>query len=168
MRWSERSQQILHNEIYHYNIYCFTFCDENPYFVSIPVSYEWGSMMKNKSEEVGSMQADVTAQIEKALSNDKIVIRSFYMIVSTSLVFGILGAAIGWILAIFTPAYVRQTYDVMESEVWQIGVGAGMKWGLICGVIAACSVLLATAWYRSRMAKALTQQVEQQIGNADG
>jgi len=123
--------------------------------------------MKNNSEEVATMQADVTAQIEKALSNDKIVIRSFYMIVSTSMVFGIVGAALGWILAILTPAYIRQVYDVMDSEVWQIGVGAGLTRGLICGLIAACSVLVATAWYRSRMVKALTQQVEQQMGSPE-
>lgn len=119
--------------------------------------------MKNNPEEVESMQADISAQIEKALSNDKIVIRSFYMIVSTTMLFGLIGALLGLTLSILTPAYIRNAYDVLESEIWQIGVGAGFTRGLICGLIAACSVLVATAWYRSRMIRALKQQVEQNV-----
>ena len=104
------------------------------------------------------VESEIAAEVARVLSNDRMAIRAFYMIVSTTAVFGLLGGIAGWILAIFTPAYFRDVYDTLESDVWQLGVGLGVTWGLIGGLIAGCSVLLATAWYRSRIKKTLTDR----------
>ena len=101
---------------------------------------------------------DVTAQIQQAFDQGKLVFRSIYMISVTSLMFGCMGALIGWLLATITPAYFRDVYDTMESEAWQVGLGMGLSTGLICGVAIGCSVLLATSWYRSRVKQSLIQQ----------
>ena len=111
-----------------------------------------------------NIEARVAAEVGRVLSNDRMAIRAFYMIVSTTAIFGLIGGLMGWVMAIVTPAYFRDVYDTLESDVWQVAIGMGVTWGLIAGLASGCSVLLATAWYRSRIKQALAQQynVDQQ------
>lgn len=104
--------------------------------------------------------ADISSQIRQAFDQDRMVFRSFYMVVVTALMFGSFGALLGWLLAILTPAFFTDVFDTMESEAWQVGVGMGVTGGLICGVMIGCSVLLATSWYRSRVKNSLLAQAE--------
>ena len=104
------------------------------------------------------MQPEIAAEIDRALSNDRMLVRAFYMIVSTTVIFGAIGALVGWSMAIVLPAYFRDVYDTLESEAWQVGIGKGLSTGLISGVIIGCSVLLATAWYRSRIKSVLIEK----------
>ncbi|MEM9411571.1 MAG: hypothetical protein AAGA30_10685 [Planctomycetota bacterium] len=122
--------------------------------------------MNIEKPERDKMQSDIALQIEQTLSNDKMIVRSFSMIISTSVIFGFLGALIGLLLAILTPAYFREIYEAVDSDIWQITLTLGLTRGLICGVIAASSVLVATSWYRSRIKNALIshyqdEQIEQ-------
>ena len=109
------------------------------------------------------MQSEIALQVEQALSNDKMMVRSFYMIVTTTVIFGFLGSMIGLILATLTPAYFQNVYDAVDSDIWQIALTLGLTRGLICGVIASSAVLVATSWYRSRFKNAIIAQLE----NAD-
>lgn len=102
----------------------------------------------------------ITAQIEQAFNQDRMAFRCFHMITVTSLMFGVFGGLIGWIMTLVTPAYFRDVYDTLESDVWQVGLGIGFSRGVICGVLISCSVMLAMAWYRSRVKNTLIQQVE--------
>ena len=115
--------------------------------------------MNTKENTEQTLQPEVAAQIQKALGNDRMLFRSFYMIITTAIMFGAMGGLVGWVLAILLPGYFRNVYDAMDSEIWQVGVGLGISRGLICGVLIGCSVLVATAWYRSRMAKVVMSQL---------
>ncbi len=112
---------------------------------------------RNTNED---MNTDITAQIEQAFSTDRMTFRSFHLVITTSLMFGAMGGLIGWLLSIVAPAYIREVFNTLESEVWQVGLGIGISRGLICGVIVGCSVLVATSWYRSRVKNTLLQQVQ--------
>ena len=111
-----------------------------------------------KENPTPNFESEISAEVARVLSNDKIVIRAFYMIVSTTAIFGLLGGIAGWIMAVSVPAYFRDVYDTPQNEIWQVGVGIGVTSGLLGGLLIGCSVLLATAWYRSRLKNALLEK----------
>ena len=118
--------------------------------------------MKDRQIYNSSFQSTVDAEVERTLAGDKMIYRSLYLVVATTIMFGAFGGIVGWLLSLLTPDYYRSRFDALDSEVWQIAVGSGVTQGLIVGALVGCVVLLATAWYRSRIKTAILQQFQQQ------
>ncbi len=119
--------------------------------------------MNDRQIYESSFQSTVDAEIERTLAGDKMIYRSLYLVIATTIMFGAFGGIVGWLLAILTPDYYRSRFDALDSEVWQIAVGSGVTQGLFVGALVGCVVLLATAWYRSRIKAAIVQQFQQQV-----
>ncbi len=105
--------------------------------------------------------ASINSELDRALPQDRMVAKGLYMIITTTIMFGAFGGLIGWVLSLVTPAYYRNMFDALDSEVWQIALGLGITQGLVCGVVVGCVVLLSTAWYRSRIKAGFVEQVRQ-------
>lgn len=117
--------------------------------------------MKDRQIYNRTFQSKVDAELERTLAGDKMIYRSLYLVIATTIMFGAFGGIVGWLLSILTPDYYRSRFDALDSEVWQIAVGSGVTQGLIVGAAVGCVVLLATAWYRSRVKAGIVQQFQQ-------
>lgn len=100
----------------------------------------------------------IDAEVERAIKSNNVFLRGVYMILSSAFIFAVLGAIAGWAFAIALPGYFRNVYDATDSEIWQVAVGLGITRGFILGVFLSSVVLLATAWYRSRIKQTIVQQ----------
>lgn len=103
----------------------------------------------------------IDAKVDRVITNNNIFLRGVYMILSSAFIFSVLGAIAGWAFALALPDYFRNVYDATDSEIWQVAVGLGITRGFILGVFLSSVVLLATAWYRSRLKQSLVRQYEQ-------
>ena len=105
--------------------------------------------------------AQIDAEVDRAMKSNNMFLRGIYMIVSSGFVFAVLGAIAGWVFSLVIPGYFRNVYDATDEEIWQVAVGLGVTRGFILGIILASVVLLATAWYRSRIKQTIMQQLDQ-------
>ena len=103
----------------------------------------------------------IDAEVDRALKQNNLFLRGMYMILSSGFVFAVLGAIAGWAMSLALPDYFRNVYDSTDSEIWQIAVGLGVTRGFVTGIVLASVVLLATAWYRSRIKQTIMQQYDQ-------
>ena len=105
-------------------------------------------------------QAPASEQLETSLSN-QLAYKGFGLVIASTFIFGIGGALIGLLLGLITPAYYESVFDLaLADEAWQVGLGLGLTQGLVCGIIVGCVVLLASAWYRSRIRAGLLPQIQ--------
>ena len=102
----------------------------------------------------------IEAEVDRALKTSNMFFRGMYMLLSSGFVFAVLGALAGLVFALALPGYFRNVYDATDSEVWQVGVGLGTTRGFLLGVFLSSVVLLATAWYRSRIKQTILQEFE--------
>ena len=85
---------------------------------------------------------------------------SLKLIIFSTIFFGAVGGLIGWLLSLLTPGYYRAAYDADKSDIWQIGVGLGLTQGFIAGIVVGCVVVLASAWYRSRIKAGIMREIK--------
>ena len=102
----------------------------------------------------------IDAEVDRALKSNNIFLRGMYMILSSGFVFAVLGAIAGLVFSVALPGYFRNVYDATDSEIWQVGLGLGITRGFLLGIFLSSVVLLATAWYRSRIKQTILQQYE--------
>jgi hypothetical protein len=81
------------------------------------------------------------------------VMKGFFIVILSSIVFGLGGASIGYTLGLTMPGYYRGIFG-SGREPWfdpvAVGLGLGLTQGLICGVVVGAVIVLAVAWYNSR------------------
>lgn len=100
-------------------------------------------------------------QLNRALGGGMLY-RGLVLIVLATLLFGLGGALVGLGLGALAPDYYRAVFDLPpDRSVWQIGLGLGFTQGLLAGLAVGCVVLLASAWYRSRIRQGLLEQLQQ-------
>ena len=102
----------------------------------------------------------IEAEVDKAMKNSNVFLRGMYMIMSSAFIFSVLGGLAGWFLSLTLPGYFRNVYDAADSEIWQVAVGLGLTRGFLLGIFLSSVVLLATAWYRSRIKNTLMQHYD--------
>ena len=107
-------------------------------------------------------EEQVDAEVDRALKSSNMYLRGIYMLVSSGIVFAFLGAISGWVFALAMPGYFRNVYDATDSDLWQVAIGLGLARGFWLGILLSSVVLLATAWYRSRIRQAIMDQYEKQ------
>lgn len=113
----------------------------------------------NTSTSQNPYNAPADEKLNQALGNNQLIFGSLKLIVISGLMFGAFGALIGWVLAVLTPGYYRSVFNADNSDIWQIGVGLGLTQGLFAGLVVGCVVVLAAAWYRSRVKTGILREI---------
>lgn len=77
------------------------------------------------------------------------VARGFGIVLLSTVLFGALGAGLGWLLGVVSPAYYRSVLRYGQ-EPWfdppQIGLALGLSQGVIAGIVVGIAVVGAVAW----------------------
>lgn len=82
------------------------------------------------------------------------VARGLAIIIASAIGFGLASAAPGCLLGVAVPRYYRAVYRTADREEFnpvEVGLGRGLSQGLIAGLCVGAVVVLAVAWYRSRV-----------------
>ena len=83
------------------------------------------------------------------------VVRGFVITLASSLAFACVGAAVGYTLGSVAPDYYRTVFRIPPEasiNTAQAGLGLGITQGLGTGLIVGLVIVVAVAWYNSRMA----------------
>lgn len=99
--------------------------------------------------------------VVNAFRSDRLLKLGLITVIASTLFFGFGGGLVGWLLGLLAPDYYRVTVDLgPNTDATQVGLGLGVTQGAFAGVIVGCVVLLSTAWYKSRIQKAVLNQIE--------
>ncbi len=113
------------------------------------------------SEEQNPYQAPQKDDVIKAFSSENMIRRGFLMVIFSALFFGAAGASVGLALGALAPDYYRAVFRLTSDQSpIQLGVGLGLTQGLIAGVVVACVVVLAAAWFKSRVKEGVLRQLD--------
>ena len=94
------------------------------------------------------------------------VLRGFIITTTSGVFFGGLGALVGYALGRFAPDYYRIAFKIPPEFPYdpaQAGLGLGLTEGAVIGLIVGLVIVVAVAWYNSRIAicNATTQKSEE-------
>lgn len=81
--------------------------------------------------------------------------RGFAITIVSALVFASVGSLLGYAIGMFAPEYYRFMFRIPPDanfNVQQLGLGLGATQGFAAGLVVGLVVVLATAWYGSRVA----------------
>ena len=84
------------------------------------------------------------------------VIRGFLITIASGAAFSVLGGAIGYAMGTFAPDYYRVVFRVPPSvqlDPAHVGLGLGITQGLAAGLFIGLVIVVAVAWYNSRITK---------------
>ena len=97
----------------------------------------------------------------RAFKSDKLMRNGLILIFFAVLFFAVAGALAGWALGAFAPDYYRinLNFEKGEADAGQVGIGLGATQGAMAGLIAGCVVVLATAWFKSRVKGIILDQL---------
>ena len=85
------------------------------------------------------------------------VLRGFIITISSGLGFGIIGAVLGFTVGKFAPDYYRIVFRMppeIDLDPAQAGFGLGLTQGVAAGIVIGLVIVVAVAWYNSRIKKA--------------
>jgi hypothetical protein len=99
----------------------------------------------------------------KAFQSDRLLRNGLILILFAVIFFAMAGALAGWALGVFAPDYYRISlhFEKGEADAGQLGIGLGATQGAVAGLIAGCVVVLATAWFKSRVKSIVIDQLEE-------
>ena len=90
-------------------------------------------------------------------------------IITSGIAFAAIGGVLGYAIGTFAPDYYRIMFHIppsIELDPVQAGLGLGLTQGLAAGLVIGLVIVVACAWYRSRLTNRSTEaKVEQ--GNFD-
>lgn len=81
------------------------------------------------------------------------IAKGFVIIFASGLLCAAGGGALGYALAVLSPAYYRGVFQAGQAPGFDpvaVGLGLGISQGLIAGLLVGAVVVLAVAWYNSR------------------
>ena len=106
-------------------------------------------------------QAPEKEDVIKAFSSENLIRRAFMMVIFSALFFGAAGASVGLTLGALAPDYYRAVFRLTsEQSPIQLGIGLGLTQGLIAGVVVASVVVVAAAWFKSRVKEGVLRQLD--------
>jgi hypothetical protein len=82
------------------------------------------------------------------------ILRAFLTIIASAIGFGLGGWLIGYMLGTNAPGYYRSVFRNGSDPAFDpvaVGAGLGLTQGIVAGLIVGAVVVLAVAWYRSRV-----------------
>lgn len=82
------------------------------------------------------------------------ILRAFATIIASAIGFGLAGGLVGYLLGVVAPGYYRAVFRNGGEAYFDppsVGLGLGVTQGLTVGLIVGALVVLAVAWYRSRV-----------------
>ncbi|MDC0261764.1 hypothetical protein OAK47_00940 [Planctomycetaceae bacterium] len=83
------------------------------------------------------------------------VVRGFVITIASGLVFGFLGAVMGYLLGSVAPDYYRTVFRIppeISIDTSQAGLGLGVTQGVAAGLVVGLVIVVSVAWYDSRTA----------------
>ncbi len=83
------------------------------------------------------------------------VLRGFAITIASGIGFGCLGAIVGRTLGLLAPDYYQVVLHIppdLPLDPTQVGLGLGLTQGTATGVLIGLVIVVAVAWYRSRLA----------------
>jgi hypothetical protein len=81
------------------------------------------------------------------------VLRGFLIVGVSTLVCGLIGTGVGYLLGVHAPGYYRTVFRsglTPQFDPVEMGIGLGLTQGLVAGLVVGCVIVLAVAWYNSR------------------
>ena len=82
------------------------------------------------------------------------VVRGFIITIASGLAFAAIGGVLGYAMGTFAPDYYRLVFRIpqgIELDPAQAGLGLGLTQGLAAGLFIGLVIVVAVAWYRSRL-----------------
>lgn len=82
------------------------------------------------------------------------VLRGFSITIASGLAFGIFGGLAGYLLGSIAPDYYRVVFGISRTHainMAQFGLALGLTQGVIGGLLIGVGVVVAVAWYNSRI-----------------
>ena len=96
-----------------------------------------------------------------AFQSDKFMNNGLWIIIGSTLFFAFAGALSGWLLGLLAPDYYRVTLDFADDRnAASVGLGLGVTQGAVAGIVVGAVVVLAAAWYKSRIKHAILSQMD--------
>ncbi|WP_417738499.1 hypothetical protein [Rosistilla oblonga] len=92
------------------------------------------------------------------------VVRGFAITLTSGLVFGGVGAGLGYLLGTVAPDYYRTVFRLAPEVAFnasQLGLGLGVTQGTATGLIVGLVIVVSVAWYRSQTASSLASGGEE-------
>lgn len=89
------------------------------------------------------------------------VARGFMITIVSGIACSLMGGLLGYALGMFAPDYYRTVFHIppgVALDPAQAGLGLGVTQGLAVGLFIGLVVVVAVAWYNSRLARNLTAQ----------
>ena len=87
------------------------------------------------------------------------ILRGFIITITSGVAFAIVGGVLGNLIGLYLPDYYRIVFDLPpDSDInpVQAGVGLGATQGLSAGLVVGLVIVVATAWYQSRVVERKT------------
>ena len=82
------------------------------------------------------------------------VVRGFIITMGSGLAFAVIGGLLGYVMGTFAPDYYRIMFHIppgIELDPKQAGLGLGLTQGFAAGLFIGLVIVVAVAWYRSRL-----------------
>ena len=86
--------------------------------------------------------------------NAMTVLRGFVITIASGIVFALVGAGLGYSLGHSAPDYYRTVLrnpSGVDFDPIQVGLGLGLNQGLAAGLLVGLVIVIAVAWYNSRL-----------------
>jgi len=96
------------------------------------------------------------------------IVRGFAIVLLSAMLFGLLGALVGYIIGVVSPDYYAAIFSFRgRSDMGSFGIGIGLAQGIVAGIVVGLVIVVAVTWYESRKLLRDMMRIELELDRAD-